>query len=298
MAYKLPVSTKDLYNGKTTKLRATRNTICDKCKGTGSKRAGVEATCRTCNGRGSRVIIRQIGPGMMQRMEAPCYECNGRGETISEKDRCGKCKGKKVCPDQLDLEVNIEKGMQSGQKIYFHGKANQEPGVPPGDIVIILVEKDDSDCPFVRKGDDLVLKHDLTLSEALTGYSFPLTHLDGRTIVIQSQPDDVVKPGDVRIIEGEGFPKPKNPFLKGNLYIKFNIVFPESGQLNDDTKEKLASLLPPKPEKADVPEDSEECVAKPFREGIDTIGGASYEHRDATASDDEDQQEGPGCVHQ
>jgi DnaJ family protein A protein 2 len=299
MAYKLQVTLKELYNGKTTKLRATRNVVCQKCTGTGSKRPGVEATCKTCNGRGVRVILRQLGPGMMQRMEAACPDCQGTGETISEKDRCGKCKGKKVSPEPLDLEVNIEKGMANGQKITFHGKSNEEPGVTPGDIVIILVEREDPEIRFIRQGDDLILKRDLSLSEALTGYSFPMTHLDDRTLIIQSQPNDIVKPGDIRVIEGEGFPKFKNPFLKGNMYIKFNIVFPQPDQLDEEAKKKLVDLLPPKP----APEmdidgvEHEECIAKPFREGIDEIGTRSTDYRDATASDDEEQQ-GPGCVHQ
>lgn len=297
MTYKLGVNLKDFYNGKTSKLRATRNVICAKCTGTGSKRPGIEATCKTCNGRGVRVIVRQIGPGMVQRMETVCNECGGRGETIPEKDKCGECKGKKVTADAVDLEINIDKGMHSGQRVVFHGKANQEPGIPPGDIVILLTEKEDPSCPFVRKGDDLILKHNLTLSEALTGYRFSITHLDDRVLIIESQPNDIVKPGDIRIIEGEGFPKHKNPYLKGNLYIKFHIEFPE--QLDEEAQKKLVDILPPKPTLADVDGEVEECVAKPFREGIDEIGQRSEMGRDATASDDEDQGDGrPGCVHQ
>jgi DnaJ family protein A protein 2 len=298
MVYKLQITLKEFYNGKVSKLRATRNVICTKCQGSGSKRPGVETTCRTCNGRGVRVIVRQLGPGMMQRMEAACNDCQGRGETIPEKDKCGSCKGKKVAAEATDLEINIDKGMSSGQKIVFHGKANQEPGVTPGDIVIVLQEKEDPSCPFIRKGDDLIYKHNLTLSEALTGYRFPLTHLDDRVLIIQSQPNDIVKPGDIRIIDGEGFPHHKNPFLKGNLYIKFHIEFPTPEQITPSIQEKLIEVLPPK-STLQIEGEVEECVAKPFRHGIDEIGQKSESHKDATASDDEDQNEGrAGCVHQ
>jgi len=262
------------------------------------KKPGVESTCKTCNGRGIRVIVRQLGPGMMQRMEAACNDCQGRGEIIPEKDKCLNCKGKKVIAESTDLEINVDKGMTNGQRITFHEKANQEPGVTPGDIIILLQEKDDGSCPFVRRGDDLIYKHNLTLSEALTGYRFPLTHLDDRVLVIQSQPNDIVKPGDIRIIDGEGFPKYKNPFLKGNLYIKFHIEFPTAEQLSEEVQQKLIELLPPKPT-SDIQEEVEECIAKPFREGIDEIGNKGESHRDATASDDEEQTEGrAGCVHQ
>lgn len=299
MVYKLGITLKEFYNGKTTKLRATRNVVCGKCQGSGAKKPGMEVTCKTCNGRGVRVILRQLGPGMMQRMEAACNECNGRGETISEKDKCQTCKGRKVAPDELNLEVHIDKGMKSGQKITFNGRANQEPGITPGDIVIVLQEKADSSCQFARKGDDLIYQKNLTLSEALTGFRFAITHLDGRVLVVESEPEDIVKPGDIRIIEGEGFPKHKNPFLKGNLYIKFKVIFPESEDLKEEgVKKQLIDLLPPKP-KCDVNEDeTEDCVAKPFREGIDEIGRQDAHARDATNSDDEEQEGRAGCVHQ
>lgn len=47
------------------------------------------------------------------------------GETISEKDKCGQCKGQKVVQDKKLLEVHVEKGMQNGQKITFQGEADE-----------------------------------------------------------------------------------------------------------------------------------------------------------------------------
>lgn len=301
MSYALRVTLKEFYNGKSTKLRATRNIICSQCTGSGCKKPGMEATCQTCKGRGVRVIIRQIGPGMMQRMEAHCSDCGGRGETVAEKDKCTGCKGKKVIPDQIDLDVHVDKGMKVGQKCTFHGKANQEPNVTPGDIVIVFNERDDPECPFKRHGDDLVYNHSITLSEALTGFRFPITHLDDRVLIIQSAPGDVIKPGDIKTIEGEGMPKYKNPMLKGNLYIKFHIDFPTAEDLaNEDVRKKLIELLPPKPEMiSEEGEDVEEVTCKDFDPNTERIGGSERAGRDATNSDDEDEQEGrAGCVHQ
>ena len=39
-------------------------------------------------------------------------------------------------------EVHIDKGMKDGQKITFHGEGDQEPGLEPGDIIIVLDQKD------------------------------------------------------------------------------------------------------------------------------------------------------------
>lgn len=40
------------------------------------------------------------------------------------------------------LEVHIDKGMLDNQKITFSGEGDQEPGLEPGDIIIVLEEKE------------------------------------------------------------------------------------------------------------------------------------------------------------
>lgn len=62
-----------------------------------------------------------------------------------------------------------------------------------GDIVFVLQAKDHP--KFKRKDDDLFIEHTLTLTEALCGFQFILTHLDKRQLLIKSEPGDVVKPG-------------------------------------------------------------------------------------------------------
>lgn len=62
-----------------------------------------------------------------------------------------------------------------------------------GDIVFVLQQKEHP--KFKRKGDDLFVDHTLTLTEALCGFQFILTHLDGRQLLIKSNPGEVVKPG-------------------------------------------------------------------------------------------------------
>jgi hypothetical protein len=54
-----------------------------------------------------------------------CWFSFVTGEVISEKDKCGQCKGQKVVQDKKMLEVHVEKGMQHGQKITFQGEADE-----------------------------------------------------------------------------------------------------------------------------------------------------------------------------
>ena len=44
--------------------------------------------------------------------------------------------------DRKILEVHVDKGMVDGQKITFGGEGDQEPGFDPGDIIIVLDEKE------------------------------------------------------------------------------------------------------------------------------------------------------------
>jgi len=49
--------------------------------------------------------------------------------------------------------------------------------------------------------------------------------------LVKSNPGDIIKPGDLRSITGEGMPMKGNPFHKGDLYILFNVKFPVPGTI-------------------------------------------------------------------
>ncbi|KAK6121627.1 hypothetical protein DH2020_044635 [Rehmannia glutinosa] len=249
VVHPLRVSLEDLYNGTTRKHSISRNILCPKCKGKGSK-SGTSGRCYGCQGTGTRTTTRQIGPGMIQRIQHVCSECRGSGELISERDKCPQCKGKKVTQEKKVLEVNVEKGMRHNQKIVFSGEADEAPDTITGDIVFVLQEKEH--LKFKRKSDDLHAEYNLSLREALCGFQFVLTHLDGRRLRIRSNPGEVFKPGDVKkisvcwVVIFLGMPHYQRPFMKGQLIIHFNVDFPESGFLSPEKSRILATVLPVK----------------------------------------------------
>lgn len=242
VVHPLKVSLEDLYSGISKKLSLSRNVLCSKCNGKGSK-SGASMKCSSCQGTGMKVSIRQLGPSMIQQMQHPCNECKGTGETINDKDRCPQCKGEKVVQEKKVLEVIVEKGMQNGQKITFPGEADEAPDTVSGDIVFVLQQKEHP--KFKRKGDDLFVEHTLSLTEALCGFQFILTHLDGRQLLIKSNPGEVVKPDQFKAIYEEGMPMYRRPFMKGKLYIHFTVEFPDS--LSPEQVKALEAVLPPKP---------------------------------------------------
>ena len=72
------------------------------------------------------------------------------------------------------------------------------------------------------------MEKEITLLEALTGVDFVLTHLDGRLIRIKNKPGEVIKPDDIKTVEGHGMPYHKQPYKFGNLFVVFKVTFPDT----------------------------------------------------------------------
>ena len=225
ITHPLKCSLEDLYKGKTVKLAINREVQVDK-----SEKAKV---CETCGGKGVVLRMRQIGPGMIQQVQSACPDCNGLGYNVRMK------KERKI------LEVVIEKGMKHGSKIKFHGEADQKPGHLPGDVVFVVQQKEHA--VFKRKAHHLIMEKKISLSEALTGCELVIKHLDGRQLVVRSEPGDVISPGTFKRIASEGMPMHGNPFVKGNLIIAFDVEFPSPGSLRQPALKALVDALPDKP---------------------------------------------------
>lgn len=191
LVHRVNVTLEELYRGKTTKLALTRNILCSKCKGKGGKDGAVRS-CPGCNGRGVKVIMRQMGP-MIQQIQTACDDCSGTGEYINARDRCNVCKGKKVIPDKKMLEVHIDKGMKGGQTVVFRGESDQSPGAEPGDVVIVIEEKPHD--RFRRQENDLIAEVEVDLLTVLAGGEFSIKHLDDRALIVQVHPGDITKHG-------------------------------------------------------------------------------------------------------
>lgn len=125
----------DLYNGKTAKVAVNRDRICTACNGKGGK-DGAVSPCSGCKGRGIKVAMQMLGPGMYTQRQVQCDDCNGQGEQINQKDKCKTCNAKKVVKEKKILEAQIDKGAPNGEKYVFHGEADEIPGLEAGDVVI------------------------------------------------------------------------------------------------------------------------------------------------------------------
>jgi DnaJ family protein A protein 2 len=269
----LKVSLEDLYNGKTVKLGINRQVV-----------VGKATVCRDCDGQGAVMELRQIAMGMVQQIQRKCPGCSGEGYKAQTK------KERKV------LEVHVPQGAKHGQKITFRGMADEKPNMEPGDVHFIVQEKEHE--VYKRKGADLLITKEISLNEALCGFEWQIEHLDGRQIVIQNKPGEVIPAEDdqgkpfVKIVPSEGMPSLGNPFVKGNLYVLFRVEFPSSQDLlsNPDVIAALKKALPSPAMELDYDEDEVEVVQM-TQADVRTFGtgGATSV---SSAHDSDDDQEG------
>jgi len=291
-----PISLEDLYNGKAAKLSLERNILCTACEGTGAKKGVTPTKCRGCNGVGIRLMQRRVGPGFVTQYQTACDECQGRGQAYASKDQCTQCNGKRVAPEKKTINLDIERGSPQHHKIILRGEADEAPGTIAGDVVVVLDQIKHE--LFQRDGDHLFMEKEISLYEALCGFSFTITHLDKRELLVNSTPGEIIKPGDLKVIEGEGMPHHKRPYEMGNLYIKFSVVFPADGTIAAGDQAALAKALKHKPAAALKAGPNTEVVK------LKRVGPQhSFDTKNDSEGEDDDESHGGGrpgvqCAHQ
>jgi DnaJ family protein A protein 2 len=110
--------------------------------------------------------------------------------------------------------------------------------------VVLVIQQKEHDV-FKRIGTDLIIKKTITLTEALCGTSFLIKHLDGRMLRVTTPPGEVIKPDTFKRIVDEGMPVHGRPFMKGNMYVHFEVSFPDT--LDAGLVAELKKVLPPAP---------------------------------------------------
>lgn len=135
--------------------------------------------------------------------------------------------------------VIIKRGWKKGTTVTFEGRGNECSGGTPSDVVFIISEKDH---PIFKRADsnDLVLKVKVPLVDVLTGWTLNFRLISGENV---SHPfaDEIIFPGYQKVIEGQGMSVANSKDKRGNLIIKFEIVFPR--KLNKEQIMMLKAVL-------------------------------------------------------
>jgi len=138
------------------------------------------------------------------------------------------------------ITLDIKAGWKSGTKVTFENEGDQVPGKIPADIAFII--KDKPHPVFSRDGENIVYTTKISLRDALCGTKLQIPTLQGQKMSLDFS-GKIIKPTTVRKFKGMGLPFSKNPSSKGDLVVKFDIIFPDS--LSESDRATISQLLKP-----------------------------------------------------
>lgn len=168
------------------------------------------------------VTLEELSKGVTKRLKVIRKVRDGSGRTA----------------DKI-LTIDVKPGWKAGTKIRFPNEGDELPNGATQDIEFILEEKPHD--TFTRRGDDLIVDLELTLLEALSGFSKPVKTLEGRTLHVSASSSRIVQPGQEERFPGEGMPISKKPGQKGDLLVRYVVKFPT--ELTPAQKESLKKIL-------------------------------------------------------
>src|SRR5579872_2964683 len=150
---------------------------CEACSGSGAEPGTSPVQCSACSGSGRLQHVSRSVFGEFIRTQA-CPRCNGSGRVIESP--CKTCRGAGRTIEQRTLDVDVPAGIHDGQRIRISGEGHAGlPGGDAGDVYVLVRVK--SDERFVREGDDIFSRVDLTMTEAALGARVAVPTLDGES---------------------------------------------------------------------------------------------------------------------
>eukprot|EP01147_Barroeca_monosierra_P003090 gene3091-8194_t len=177
---------------------------------------------RKCNCR-MEMRTHQIGPGQFQMVNQQV---------------CSECPNVKMELENVELDVEVEPGMVEGQEIVFTAEGEPHVDGEPGDLKLrIRTQKHKT---FQRAGNDLLTNVTISLRDSLIGFNFELKHLDGHIVKLDRQ--EITPPGTIIRIPGEGMKSFDNNLQLGDLYVTFDVEFPDRN-FTEEEAEALIEVL-------------------------------------------------------
>lgn len=146
-------------------------------------------------------------------------------------------KGQERIIEKEMVYVTMPPGIDNNESLCIQNKGNVVNDNCKGDIQFITIVENDT--LFKRVGLDLHYNKTISLKEALCGFAFEITHINGKVLNINNNGNvTIVKPNYTKVIPNLGM---KRGDSVGNLNIIFELEFPEF--LLHDQIEALKEIL-------------------------------------------------------
>jgi len=223
-----PLTLEEMFNGGKKEVKYKIKVGCKSCDETGSKSKKI-CKCKRCGGKGKVVMIRQMGP-IRQQIITDCPACNGTG-IEKPVDICEKCDGKGYTIIEKSLNVPIRKNISDGQKIIVENKGHQLKGKKGKLILNTSVIPHEF---YQRDDDNLICQIDISLAEAVCGFTKIIKFLDGKDIYLKYT--EPINHEEIKVIPNMGF-------NNGALIIKFNVKIDEPLNLTDENRTLIKKIL-------------------------------------------------------
>jgi DnaJ-class molecular chaperone len=134
------------------------------------------------------------------------------------------------------IYVDIPPGIDENEMIVLRDRGNVINEQCKGDIKITILIQNNTE--FKRSGLDLILEKNISLKEALCGFTFELKYLNGKSYTLNNNKGNIVPPEYKKVYTGMGLKRGEHT---GNMIIVFHIQFPE--KLTEEQIDKLSNVL-------------------------------------------------------
>jgi DnaJ-class molecular chaperone len=135
------------------------------------------------------------------------------------------------------LYVNLPPGIDENEMVLLRNQGHQISENIKGDVKVNIKIKNET--VFKRQGLDLIYTKNITLKEALCGFSFDLKHINKKIFTFNNKINPtIIKPGQTKVIPQLGMTRETHT---GNLIVMFDILFPDT--ISNEDMEKLREIL-------------------------------------------------------
>jgi molecular chaperone DnaJ len=223
LTYQLTITLEESFNGTQRTIKYNKYVKCGTCDGKGSENENSLIKCSLCHGSG--VLVHHNGPFVSQQT---CYACHGKGKKHT--NPCTDCNGEGNVQERVTVDINIPKGVLTGNKLQLNHKGHYHNG-KLGQLYI-LIEVEDHPV-FARHGYDLVKKLSVPFTKLCNGGTVNIETIDGEISMKIAEGTDI---GSVLRVKGKGMPR-MGSHVVGDLKCIIECDIPKN--LNDEQKQIL-----------------------------------------------------------
>jgi DnaJ-class molecular chaperone len=134
------------------------------------------------------------------------------------------------------IYVTIPQGIDDNEMLILRDKGHVINENVKGDVKVFV--KIVNETEFKRSGLDLILEKNISLKEALCGFTFEIKYLNGKSYTLNNNKGNIIPPEYKKVYPTMGLTRGEH---KGNMIIHFHIDFPQN--LTDAQIEKISEAL-------------------------------------------------------